>query len=139
MKEWLNTDVIKPEDTYIVYLMMFQDGSYYVGQKSLFKGRVKNPKKSKESDWRTYQSSSTTVHNLIDKGYECERIVLCGTNKKSYVNLIETLLILQHGLDTRCLNLAFQSRGKLPSEANKHMCKELLNIAQTTLQTYVKS
>lgn len=62
-----------------VYKIEFSDGSFYVGQKRLFKG-IKDAKKinskSVESNWREYQSSSTEVKSRIESGEKFTKTIL---------------------------------------------------------------
>lgn len=102
-----------------------QSGNYYIGAKAfwsvtngkvsvkrsneLYKGRGAKPKrekKTKQSDWRTYCSSSTYVKALVlEKGIEAftwEILELHET--KTDLILGETLMILDTLCDPLCLN-----------------------------------
>lgn len=122
--DWIGTELIKPSDTHFIYMIQFDSNDFYIGQKSL-KSKVKG--KKVESQWRSYLSSSNVVANKIDKGEPFKRIILCADNHKSWINLLENVLIQTYGLQTNCINLAFISRGKLPKNEDKKSCRLLLN------------
>jgi len=66
-----------------VYLITFKDGDFYVGRKNFYsvrrvkvKGRVNRKKVVKESDWKSYGSSSKIVKERIEEGEAHSKVIL---------------------------------------------------------------
>lgn len=126
MSKW---GIIEPPEGYwgMVYRITELDPPYryYIGAKAfwsvtngriskkrseeLYKGRGKKPsreKKTKQSDWKTYCSSSTYVKALVaEKGIEAFRWEIIELHKtKTDLILGETLRIIDSFCDPKCLN-----------------------------------
>ena len=68
---------------------------YYYGQKKLTSTRGRGKKKvTKESTWRTYESSSKEVKELIKAGKEIKKEILEFAYSKSELTLLETKYIV---------------------------------------------
>jgi hypothetical protein len=86
-----------------VYLITCPDGRLYIGQKKLTFKRTKivggkRLRKTVESDWQEYWSSSDEIKELVKKstdGFKREILYLCQT--KSAMNYIEACLIFSSG------------------------------------------
>ncbi len=116
-----------PSDAWgFLYMVRFQ-GKYYIGQKSfwsvrntriskkrseeLYSGRGRKKEKEKvqkESDWRTYQTSSKEVKELVETygEHNFEWIILKFARSKTELSYIETQYILCNDclLDENCYN-----------------------------------
>ena len=79
-----------------VYLIKVKDTPfYYYGKKNLTstRGRGKN-KKTTESAWRNYESSSKELKDMIKKGATIEKEILEFAYSKSELTLLETKHII---------------------------------------------
>jgi hypothetical protein len=79
-----------------VYLIKVKDTPfYYYGKKNLTstRGRGKN-KKTTESTWRNYESSSKELKELIKKGATIEKEILEFAYSKSELTLLEAKYII---------------------------------------------
>lgn len=96
-----------------VYKITCPDGRLYIGQKKLTFRRTKTVagkkiRKTVESDWQDYWSSSDEIKELVktqgDCGFKREILYLCAT--KSMMNYIESCLIFSSGalLSERYIN-----------------------------------
>jgi hypothetical protein len=78
-----------------VYLITFKNGDKYIGKKNFFstrrvkvKGRKNRKVITKESNWKTYNSSSEVVKKRIDNGEPHSReIIHFGASKGSIMYL----------------------------------------------------
>ncbi len=80
---------------------------YYYGKKNLTSTRGRGKKKvTKESTWRTYESSSKEIKELIKAGKKIKKEILEFAYSKSELTLLETKQIICNGCleDTDCLN-----------------------------------
>ena len=80
---------------------------YYYGKKNLTSTRGRGKKKvTKESTWRTYESSSKEIKGLIKAGKKIKKEILEFAYSKSELTLLETKHIICNGCleDTDCLN-----------------------------------
>ena len=116
-----------PPNTWGFLYVVSWDGKYYIGQKSfwsvrnlklskkrsseLYSGRGAKPKKErvqKESDWRTYKTSSKEVQELVKQYGESYFTwqILDFASTKSELNYKETQYILCNDClrDQNCLN-----------------------------------
>mgnify|MGYP006903613818 FL=1 len=77
--EWDVEDINSGQYAAFVYLITFDTNEFYIGVKSVYKG-IKDIKKlkdsTKESNWRTYTSSSKSVNQMIDDGIEYKKYLL---------------------------------------------------------------
>ena len=79
-----------------VYLIKVKDSPYYYyGKKNLTstRGRGKN-KKTTESAWRNYESSSKELKEMIKNGAKIEKEILEFAYNKSELSLLETKYII---------------------------------------------
>lgn len=71
---------------------------YYYGKKNLFSTSGRGKKKVvKESNWRTYESSSKEVKQLIKDGAEIRKEILMFCYSKAELSLEETKAIICSG------------------------------------------
>lgn len=80
---------------------------YYYGKKNLTSTRGRGKRKViKESTWRTYESSSKEVKELIKAGKKIKKEILEFAYSKSELTLLETKYIVCNGglEDIDCLN-----------------------------------
>lgn len=105
-----------------VYAFHFQDGSWYVGSKQMYKG-VKDIKKLKpdstENGWQYYSSSSKIVNAKIEEGMGYTRTILWPFKSMKETLLVEAALILSVGLHPSCINLALMHKARLPNAADR--------------------
>ena len=82
---WHHKKLFNPEDYYgFIYRITFLlTGEQYIGKKTFYTWNRTGTKRGKESNWKTYTSSSKEVNQLIDEyGMECfhfEILTLCCT------------------------------------------------------------
>ena len=80
---------------------------YYYGKKNLFsvKGRGKKAV-TKESTWRSYESSSKELKQLIKDGAKIQKTILQFCYSKAQLSMQETKVIICNGAleDPNCLN-----------------------------------
>lgn len=92
-----------------VYLIEFSSGEFYVGQKRIYRG-LKNSShinsNSKQSNWKTYNTSSTEVKNRIEAGEEHQRFVLACFDSYAEAIHAESVLISMLSYKPECLNKA---------------------------------
>lgn len=103
-----------------VYLIQFPETSeYYVGVKQVYKG-IKDYSKlkttSKESNWKTYTSSSKTVKEMIDSGMEYRKTILWCFKTVNQAALVEAALIAIFGTRNDYLNKAVMVKARLPKD-----------------------
>lgn len=110
-----------PEDMYgFVYMITTPEGLKYIGKKQFFSirrkkvpGKTRRKVTRKESDWKTYSSSSDIIKKMLKasgpEGFRFEVLVLCETKGQlSYAE--EYLQFLYHALpDENFLNNAIGS------------------------------
>ena len=79
-----------------VYLITFSNGDRYIGKKSMFstrrikvKGRKNRKVVTKESDWKTYSSSSDTVKARIKEGESHSKEIVCFGSSKGAIMFLE--------------------------------------------------
>jgi len=86
-----------------VYLLVFEDGTKYIGKKAFYsvrrtkvKGRMRRTVVKKESDWQTYMSSSDIVKEKLKNGEKLvkrEILHLCTTRgEATYLEIKEMFL-----------------------------------------------
>lgn len=100
-----------------VYMIQFPDsGQYYIGVKQVYKG-IKNIKDikddSKQSNWRSYNSSSKSVTQYIDEGQPHSKSILYCYKSLQEASLCETALISIFGTRWDCLNKAIMVKNRL--------------------------
>lgn len=96
--------------------------SHIYGMKNIYKNlkdikKIKNS--TKESDWRSYTSSSKTVNDMIDCGVEYEKYILWCFETTNEAAIIESALIYIFGLKPDNLNKAVMSKTRLPKDGRK--------------------
>ena len=90
---------VPPTAIGFVYLIKVKDSPYYYyGKKNLTstRGRGKN-KKTTESTWRNYESSSKELKEMIKNGAKIEKQILEFAYTKSELSLLETKYIICQG------------------------------------------
>ncbi|CNH80571.1 Uncharacterised protein [Yersinia pekkanenii] len=100
-----------------VYMIQFPDsGQYYIGVKQVYKG-IRNIKdfdeNSKQSNWRTYTSSSKSVNEYIGEGQPYRKSILYCYKTLQEASLCETALISIFGTRWDCLNKAIMVKNRL--------------------------
>ena len=103
-----------PEDFIgFVYKITFDNGDYYIGQKGFYSTRrtkvagKRNRKVTiKESNWRTYKSSSEVVKARIKQGDTYTQEVLYICKNKSTLNYMEAYVMFTQWVltDPKALN-----------------------------------
>ncbi|HFK5732564.1 TPA: hypothetical protein ACG0DS_000048 [Enterobacter sichuanensis] len=124
MKQWNYNDDWSEEEltngSYVgfVYLFQFEDSTFYIGSKQMYK-RVKDVKKLKansvENGWREYSSSSKIVNQKIEDGLDYTRTILWAFPSMKETLFVETSLIINQGLKTGNINLSVMHKARLPS------------------------
>lgn len=128
MNPWKYADELTEEELisggYVgfVYAFHFEDGSWYVGSKQMYK-RVKDTSKLKdtstENGWRDYSSSSKIVNAKIEEGIEYTRTILWPFTSMKETLLVEAALIMSVGLHPSCINLALMHKVRLPNAKDR--------------------
>ena len=98
-----------PEDMYgFVYMITTPEGLKYIGKKQFFSirrkkvpGKTRRKVTRKESDWKTYSSSSDIIKKMLKSsgtdGFKFEIVILCETKgQQGYAE--EYLQFLYHAL-----------------------------------------
>ena len=100
-----------PEKSFaFIYMITFEDGSFYVGKKYMWKPNYTsgvNKGKSKGCyPWQSYNSSSKEVKELIKSGLKYKKEILYFTYSKAETTYKETKEILCNSYLTnpKCLN-----------------------------------
>ncbi|ENS4895086.1 hypothetical protein ACE1F0_004352 [Salmonella enterica] len=129
--DWTENDLLDGSSCGFVYMFQFEDGTFYLGVKQIWKG-VKDSTKikgsEKENGWRDYRSSSKKVQSMIDSGINYTRTILWGFETMTEANYVESFLILTHSLDENILNMAMMNKCRIPTGTNK---RKLRGIIQT--------
>lgn len=116
--EWNKTDVLAYAA--FIYLIQFPDtDEFYIGVKSVWKGiKNKNDIKydSKESNWRTYTSSSKVVNAYINDSMNYKKSILWCYDTHQEAALAETALISVFGTRWDCLNMAIMVKTRLKKD-----------------------
>ncbi|MDV0678304.1 hypothetical protein VC636_25590 [Citrobacter freundii] len=119
---WSMEDIESGQYNSFVYIFRFETGESYIGMKNLYKG-IKDIKKlkdsTKESDWRTYSSSSKTVQSMVDCNVKYEKYILWAFETTNEAAIIESALIYIFGLRPDNLNKAVLSKTRLPKDGRK--------------------
>ncbi len=119
---WEESDVVSGDYNSFVYIIRFETGESYLRMKNIYKNlkdikKIKNS--TKESDWRSYTSSSKTVNDMIDCGVEYEKYILWCFETTNEAAIIESALIYIFGLKPDNLNKAVMSKTRLPKDGRK--------------------
>ncbi|EMN5860214.1 hypothetical protein RJ495_005109 [Pluralibacter gergoviae] len=132
--DWDITDIDSGSYAAFVYLITFPDTNYYyIGMKQIYKGIkdiVKLKSTTKESNWRTYTSSSTTVNKMIDDGLEYNKYLLWAFPTANQAAVVESTLIGLFGSNNDCLNKAIMCKTRLPKDNGStfRIIQELIGI-----------
>lgn len=115
-----------------VYVIKFDDGSYYIGKKQIYKGirdisKLKSTTQS--SNWPTYTGSSKSVNAMIDAGEDYEKYILYCFKTDAEATIVETALISFFGLHPDNLNKAIMCKARLPKDRIN-----LFNILQEIIE-----
>lgn len=106
----------KPDALGFVYIIAFNDGHFYIGIKQMLAATKKNVKLKngnkvkrrayKESDWKTYKSSSNIVKERISNGDIPTYTILSFKNSKSHLKYYEAKMQFENGalINPLCLN-----------------------------------
>ena len=115
---WDIKDVDSGNYAAFVYLIQFEENSWYIGMKQVYKG-VKDVKKlkssTKQSNWVEYTSSSKTVNARIEAGETYKKYILWCFPTANQAAVVETALIATCGLLPDNLNKAILVKAKLPA------------------------
>jgi hypothetical protein len=116
--DWSLDDVT--EYAAFIYLIEFpESGEHYYGVKQVWKG-VKDMKKhrstSKESNWKTYYSSSKSVQEKIDAGEPYTKKILWCYKSVQEAMLAESVLIGVFGTRHDNLNKAIMVKTRLKKD-----------------------
>ncbi|CAD5357652.1 MULTISPECIES: hypothetical protein [Citrobacter] len=129
--DWSEKELLDGSSVGFVYLFQFEDGTFYLGVKQIWKGVRDSTKlkgNEKENGWREYKSSSKKVQSMIDSGMNYTRTILWGFETMTEANYVESFLILTHSLDENILNMAMMSKCRIPTGTKK---RKLRGIIQT--------
>lgn len=131
--KWDIKEVDSGEYSAFVYVIYFENGTSYIGMKNIYvKVRDANKIKSstKQSNWKEYTSSSSTVNTFIDSGEPYKKYILWCFPKTNEASIIETALISIFGLLPDNLNKAIISKARLPADGRKlyGILKELIEV-----------
>lgn len=129
--DWSEKELLDGSSVGFVYLFQFEDGTFYLGVKQIWKvvrDSTKLKGNEKESGWREYKSSSKKVQSMIDSGMNYTRTILWGFETMTEANYVESFLILTHSLDENILNMAMMSKCRIPTGTKK---RKLRGIIQT--------
>ncbi|MGK7474366.1 hypothetical protein [Salmonella enterica] len=129
--DWSEKELLDGSSVGFVYLFQFEDGTFYLGVKQIWKGVRDSTKlkgNEKENGWREYKSSSKKVQSMIDSGMNYTRTILWGFETMTEANYVESFLILTHSLDENILNMAMMNKCRIPTGTKK---RKLRGIIQT--------
>ncbi|MDA8518697.1 hypothetical protein, partial [Citrobacter sp. Igbk 16] len=118
------------------YLFQFEDGSFYIGVKQIWKGVKVSTKLTgleKENGWREYKTSSKKVQKMIDSGMDYTRTILWGFENMTEANYVESFLILAHSLDDNILNMAMMNKCRIPNTTQKRKLKGIIRTIEEWL------
>jgi len=98
-----------------VYLLEFEDGTKYIGKKVFYsirrvkvKGKMRRRVVKKDSDWKTYLSSSEVVKKKLEDGHKLKRrdiIHLCETRGEATYLEVKEMFVRDVLCDSIYLNL----------------------------------
>lgn len=129
--DWSEKELLDGSSVGFVYLFQFEDGTFYLGVKQIWKGVRDSAKlkgNEKENGWREYKSSSKKVQVMVDSGMNYTRTILWGFETMTEANYVESFLILTHSLDVNILNMAMMNKCRIPTGTKK---RKLRGIIQT--------
>ncbi|EAW1312589.1 hypothetical protein E0539_11720 [Salmonella enterica subsp. enterica serovar Tilene] len=129
--DWSEKELLDGSSVGFVYLFQFEDGTFYLGVKQIWKGVRDSTKlkgNEKENGWREYKSSSKKVQVMVDSGMNYTRTILWGFETMTEANYVESFLILTHSLDENILNMAMMNKCRIPTGTKK---RKLRGIIQT--------
>lgn len=121
MEEWIKPYGFDTTDgVAFVYRITFSDsGHYYYGSKKIWKG-IKDIKRlkdtTKESDWLSYNTSSTTCKQWIAEGRPHRKEILAVLPTWNQCLYVESSLICFYGTDPLSLNYALMSKIRIPKD-----------------------
>ena len=105
-----------------VYLITCPDGRMYIGKKNFFQHRKPTGKKrrvTKESNWKTYWSSSDTIKALVKEYEESSftRSIICLCKSEGDATYIEAKLLFQNHVleDDNFINESIGNYRRKPS------------------------
>ncbi|WP_410756391.1 hypothetical protein [Citrobacter youngae] len=134
--DWTENDLLDGGSVGFVYMFQFEDGTFYLGVKQIWKG-VRDSTKlkgiEKENGWRDYRSSSKKVQKMIDSGMNYTRTILWGFETMTEANYVESFLILTRSLDENILNMAMMSKCRIPNNAQKRKLKGIIRTIEEWL------
>ncbi|WP_423056918.1 hypothetical protein [Aeromonas hydrophila] len=109
---------------FIYKLQNIKTGEWYIGSKNFYSHRKETKKSSpkygkrvkKESDWKTYQSSSVIVSQWPTEDVHCEVLWLCVSKYELAYREIESLIQAHALRDRKSLNVMLGSKsiGRCP-------------------------
>ncbi|MEZ0581389.1 hypothetical protein ACA373_00150 [Erwinia sp. STN24] len=130
--EWAIDDITSGNYAAFLYLMVFETGEFYIGMKHVYV-KVRDAKKikdkSKESNWKSYTSSSNSVKNMIENGVGYEKYLLWCFPTSNQTALVEAILIGLFGTRHDCVNKAVLCKSRLPKDNG-----ETFKIVQQLIQ-----
>ena len=100
-----------PDDAHGFIYLISVDDKTYVGRKNF---RIRRGRKSSQSNWRRYTSSSPVVNRMIKDGGSVHRRILCLCSSQSELNLMELLFQLKYMSDPDNLNQMLNIRLRNP-------------------------
>lgn len=131
-EQWDVSEVDSGRYAAFVYVIRFDDGSFYIGMKHVYK-KLKDIKKltstTQCSDWKKYTSSSRSVNQMIDEGCDYEKSILWCFQTSNEAALIEAALICYFGLQANNLNKAVMCKARFPKDRY-----ELFGVLQTLIE-----
>lgn len=88
-----------------IYMITFDNGDFYIGRKEFFstrrtkvKGKIRKKVTVKESNWKTYNSSSEEVKGRVENGEKHAREVIHLCASKACLMYFEVYEQMTHGV-----------------------------------------
>jgi len=113
-EQWDVSEVDSGRYAAFVYVIRFDDGSFYIGMKHVYKKLRDIKKLTSTTQWKKYTGSSTKVNKLIDAGYDYEKSILWCFKTANEAAIVEAALICMFGLLPDNLNKAVMCKARLP-------------------------
>lgn len=134
--DWSEKELLDGSSVGFVYLFQFENGTFYLGVKQIWKG-VRDSTKlkgtEKENGWREYRTSSKRVQDMIDSGMNYTRTILWAFPTMTEANYAEAMLIMIHSLDYNILNMAMMSKCRLPKGEQQRKMRGIIQTIEEWL------
>lgn len=125
------------ESAAFVYMIEFDTGEFYIGQKRIYKG-IKDSKRIKhdsiQSNWESYESSSTEVSNRCASGERFRKTILAVFDTYQEALFVETCLICFATNSELNLNKAIIAKLRLTDRIKSTKCQQVVRVLLEDLQ-----